>query len=1116
MKLSAILKWMLILTLLAATVAGGAGVWAWRNSNSVVRNAILEKLEQAAPDLTIHLGHVELLSSSSIRLHSVEIRERNTNRQLARIEQVLVGVDSSALLDRQQVIVTSVQLQQADLLVQRNHEGRWNWQDYKFVSAESHRSVLPTVTVTDLRTQIQLQHGGDLPAANLILSSSVIHAVPSSADSYTLKGDIELPGVGRLSLDGLWDRTTQAWAIGGAMEGVRAGKQLLDLAQSADPGIMKHLDVLDEQMARALPAQTLSSSDTDESTALVIGSSAIAPRFHGQLDVRFAAAGRRDQTVPDFSLQVGLRDGRIVCPTVPIRLTDVQADFRWDNSLVSLEVRNAADGDARLSGQFRMQQGPDAPPPTATIVVERLPISSELKPLFPERSQRFFDHFKPVGKVSGEARLTRNHEGRWIATSLNGSFSDCSAEFHKFRYPIHSINGTARQREQGPDEPNRDQILIDLELTAMAGDRPIKATGTIQNPGPAAEMVFDASVDDFPLNQAFRDALDDAGLRVIDSLNIEGTLTISGRFHRLPGLDQPTFMQIAAQVSDARMNFHGFRYEITNLSGEVKYDSRNRFWQFDDLKGQHDDGVLTASGTYRGLNAPGNLDLTVKSRNLAVDSDLYNALAPAQQRLWSMLEPRGTVEATALIHWTAVRGQAAVVQLPELRLTNGSIYPQPFPYRMNVDAAEFSFDPNDPRFAGVQHCEIRSFRGSHRDARITATGWAEISQDGFWQLHLNDLNAANLQPDDELRAALPDSWRDSLARLTHDGRISVESSELDFRGRTAGDAPPTAAWNMNLRLRNCGVAAGLDLSDVSGIVVANGWWDGYDLFNTGDIRLDRVGVLDMTLSEISGPYFINNNDLLLGHRIKRNGTGALDDTVSPIRATAYDGDLLLESRVILGRDGGYRLHATLNNALLRPYAARHIPEQRNMRGVVNAWIELNGIGESSADVVGQGQMMIAPAAMYELPVFVQLFSALGKLNFSVADSTAFNFALMSFRVENEAFRFEKIDLNGDSLALRGRGRVGFGGDVWLDFYSRPPRTVNPVTPIMNALFTQWVGVEVRGTVNAPQTRVGSNIQMDESLRQLLEQFTPNPNAPIPTFNVPDIRRPQRAADATNR
>ncbi|MCA9065757.1 MAG: AsmA family protein, partial [Planctomycetaceae bacterium] len=235
MKLSAILKWMLILTLLAATVAGGAGVWAWRNSNSVVRNAILEKLEQAAPDLTIHLGHVELLSSSSIRLHSVEIRERNTNRQLARIEQVLVGVDSSALLDRQQVIVTSVQLQQADLLVQRNHEGRWNWQDYKFVSAESYRSVLPTVTVTDLRTQIQLQHGGDLPAANLILSSSVIHAVPSSADSYTLKGDIELPGVGRLSLDGLWDRTTQAWAIGGAMEGVRAGKQLLDLAQSADP-----------------------------------------------------------------------------------------------------------------------------------------------------------------------------------------------------------------------------------------------------------------------------------------------------------------------------------------------------------------------------------------------------------------------------------------------------------------------------------------------------------------------------------------------------------------------------------------------------------------------------------------------------------------------------------------------------------------------------------------------------------------------------------------------------------------------------------------------------------------------------------------------------------------
>ncbi len=50
---------------------------------------------------------------------------------------------------------------------------------------------------------------------------------------------------------------------------------------------------------------------------------------------------------------------------------------------------------------------------------------------------------------------------------------------------------------------------------------------------------------------------------------------------------------------------------------------------------------------------------------------------------------------------------------------------------------------------------------------------------------------------------------------------------------------------------------------------------------------------------------------------------------------------------------------------------------------------------------------------------------------------------MSFKIRDEAFEFEPIDLVGDSLALRGRGRVGFGGDVYLDFYSRPPVTNNP-------------------------------------------------------------------------
>ena len=114
-----------------------------------------------------------------------------------------------------------------------------------------------------------------------------------------------------------------------------------------------------------------------------------------------------------------------------------------------------------------------------------------------------------------------------------------------------------------------------------------------------------------------------------------------------------------------------------------------------------------------------------------------------------------------------------------------------------------------------------------------------------------------------------------------------------------------------------------------------------------------------------------------------------------------------------------------------------LPDQRNMKGVVNAWLLVNGDGDSAANLKGSGQMLISPAALYEVPVVLEMLNALSSLQFAVPNRAAFNYALMSFRIHDEAFEFEPIDLSGDSLALRGRGRVGFGGDVYAGFLFPP-------------------------------------------------------------------------------
>lgn len=372
-------------------------------------------------------------------------------------------------------------------------------------------------------------------------------------------------------------------------------------------------------------------------------------------------------------------------------------------------------------------------------------------------------------------------------------------------------------------------------------------------------------------------------------------------------------------------------------------------------------------------------------------------------------------------------------------------------------------------------------------------------------MHLNNLNAIDLKPDDEFRAALPDNWRDTLSRLQQVGRVSVESSELEFRGVTNGSAPTTAAWSLNMRLQQCAVAAGLELTNVSGMVVANGTWDGAHLQNTGHIRLDQAEVLDMTLTDIDGPYTMSEDELVLGCReiIQRQLQPAEVALDRRIMAKAYRGVLEMDGMIDLKKGSQYEFFGELKNSLLQNYAAVHMPDQPNMKGVVNAWLLVHGDGDSAANLTGSGQMLISPAALYEIPVVLEMLSALSSLQFAVPNREAFNHALMSFRIRDEAFQFEPIDLVGDSLALRGRGQVGFGGDVSLDFFSRPPVTNNPLKNLVVSSTTSLVTVQVRGTTSKPQTTRGSR-KIDDSIRDFFGAFEPRPGAPVPTLNIPRI------------
>lgn len=1111
MRLLAVFRWIFLIALIAVAAMGAAGVWLWANSDSLIRKQLLQTFDKRAPDLQLQLDSIQLLSTSSVRIKRLEIRDRKTNKPLARIEELTAEIDEAVLAEKQQILLRELHVKGFDILLERSADGRWNWQEYEFVKDETIPFIPPTVTIENLRAQIQMDHGDGIPPASLMLTSSQFQAVPSSGDGYDFLGALVLPGAGSLQLKGGCDLAEKTWNLSGSVNGLTANQSLVEIAKSTAPQLAARLEQLDSTMQRVLPMTADAASATDtSSTALMIGNSSTSPRFTGTVDVDFSVEKKSGQKVPDLRLKVDIHDGQLSSPVLPFHLTDVQARFFWQNSDVSFQLMNARDGDALATGDFQMSFGENAPAPTATLHLEKFPVTMQLKPLLPPKSQKFFDHFQPGGTISGDARVQRFPNGKWLPVSVEGHSDDGTMVFHKFRSPATGIKASLKQRPLPENPESMLDVIFDVEANGTVNGRPVNAIGWLKNVGPEMELRFDVHVDDFPIDSRFRDALDEQGRKVIETINITGMGSAEIACYRPPGLDKPTDIILVADVKDSRIRFRGFPYDIDRLTGHVEFRSAEKTWTFSGLRGYHGPAELTGQGRFRGLPAPGVLDLTIGTVGANLDADLFNALNESSRSVWSIINPEsGKVSLTTQVSWTAVPGQKPIVRLEDVSVYDAVITPRPFPYRMKILSSKFSYDPNDPRAAGRQHCEIKQLKAEHDGALITGGGWAEVGTAGDWQVHLNDLNAVDLKPDDDLRAALPESWRGTLSRLGQAGRVSIEGSEIDFRGMTRDPSPPTAAWRMNVRLKSCEVAAGLDLRNVSGLVRAAGQWDGVSLKNQGEIRLDRVDVLDMTIAGINGPYSMSDDELVLGSREVILGNVRPDSVLAEerIRAQAYGGTLEMDGMIDLRAGQGYRFFAELKNALLADYARKHMPEQRGLEGVVNSWIFVFGDGDSPKNLQGKGQLQINPAALYEVPVVLELISAMSRLNFTVSNRTAFNYALMTFTIQDEAFWFDPIDLVGDALSLRGRGHIGFGGDILMDFFSRPPRPTGPRVPFSNLLMsgaTQWVTVQVRGTIDRPQTEVSNRPKIDENIRQLLSNFEPRPGGPTPGLVLPNL------------
>ena len=917
---------------------------------------------------------------------------------------------------------------------------------------------------------------------------------PTSAKSFNFAGGVGIANAGRLDVKGGLNLDFGQWRIEGQMNEVVAGDRLLELAASASPQVRDRLVQAQRQMrvaATKLRGETVRLASSDQSAFEVQSGNETAFGIAGLLDIRFDAVAKGDGSGPEFRVLLGLRDGTVNNGVLPFTLNNVNAQFYRDNKQVFLDIQNAKNDETQLNLEASI--GTDAngqPVGYVKADVKDLPLDDRIRRVLPFSLKRFLKPLNATGIVSVDGTW-RAVNGRWKPEGCRVDLKNGTSLFDKFRYPVKAITGSMIQRSNTNE--------FDIKLRGLASEREVTMTGWLKNPGPTAESSLTILGEGIPLDETFRAAFDERGREVVDKLGMNGTADGTIIVHREPVFGaKPTF-SISAHIRDGRMNYVDFPYPLERVSGFVTYTSKFRSWTFRDFEGFQNDTRITADGKHNGESVPGRMKLKFAATNGRITNGLRGALNGSLQQLWDHLAPTGRFDMDFDIDWIAETGQPVFVTVPRFRLRDGGLRPASFPYQLEAVQAELSYVPGTRERPQTGQLTIKKAIAKHGGTNIAAAGWATHETNGDWKLHFTRLDAKNVVANSDLLLALPESLREAFQVLNPTAPFSMGNTELEFRGKGNPNVPITAAWRSETLLTGGSISAGMDLRNVRGRVTNQGTYGPQGLRNEGDVELSSVEVLEHKLTGVRGPYRIVDNQLWIGAPEVFRQTPATVPVNKRITADAFDGQLTCDARVSLSDQSRYQVFCTVTDASLKTYAGIHMPAERNMSGRMNGWIHLHGTGEDEANIKGNGQLQISPAAIYEMPVMVNLLQALGTLNFAVSDPVAFRHALLNFRVQDRKFRFDQIDLVGNAMSLRGRGYVGFDERVSLDFYSKPPRTPGSI-PIISRLVSGatsgWVNVKVGGTLDKPKTSVQPSIN---NALPFLQTFDP--------ANRPQIRAP---------
>ncbi len=792
-----------------------------------------------------------------------------------------------------------------------------------------------------------------------------------------------------------------------------------------------------------------------------------------------------------------------------------------------MECASNGESELYLSGELSRQ--PDASSRQFEIVATNLYLDREIRTILPPNAQHLFDLLNPSGLFTIKARFQSDGLGPPRIQLDEFAALDCQITHAAFQTPVTGITGSIRQEGD----------TLALNLGGWARERPVKLTGWVQGLGPAAATLINVAVDQYPVDEQFSRALVDprqAGVKhALEALHLNGLADVRMKFARPAGVNQKFEMSLAADVLQASLNFARFPYAVNDLSGRIEFDPRKeKVWRFLRLSGNHDGAPIRGEAAFRVDQTPGQLDLVLSAERVPLDRDLFLASItanPALRNAWEELNPAGLLKLNDIrILWFP--GSSPVVKLPSIQVEGGRLLLRSFPYAWDRVQADLNWDGSRIRIVEAEgwHNEThaRIVGRLNDDAAFFAV---QPEREMNWHLRLPELHVTNLDPGGDLPRALPAEIASVLQQLDPRGPLDLRHLGLEIKAFPQHDQPDdriTAHCSWRTQLTRDRLAAGMQLTNVSGIVDTSLKWDGEQVVGAGRIDLASASVLGMTLTDVRGPFQIDGNHVVVGTTVLLDASTAVGarpevSRENQVTAAAYGGLVALNADAHLRpetpQQSTYRARIAFANASLAGWARELGFASGNLPGSMAGELNVYGMGDSAEQLRGDDcWVQITDARLGELPVFAQVLSQL--MDPRNRDKTAFKYAYLECSIHDGLFDFgatpsarprdsRRIQLGGDVMSLLGQGYVRFYPDLnqpmELDLYSKaeqrlPLLRMPIISQIGRVVSDNWVYVKVTGTPNQPQISTRAQVPIvNDVLRGFLHTIESGLPLPQPTM-----------------